>query len=115
MLALMTHFAIKSYEERLEERWVDAYEEGNDESARLIANKMGVINKSESAFYLAHVEVSDAIKAHREQKRQILSKALTDLEGVNFSGWPLLGSLRHSFSRRRCMRCWATKLELPAT
>ena len=78
-------FYIKRSEEKIFGDWIISYESGNDVAARKFASKMDAFNSQESAFYLAHMAVSDSINLNGQARTARLSDALKKLENSALS------------------------------
>jgi hypothetical protein len=77
------HF-VRELDDKLSNGWIAAYENRNDVSAREIAAKLGRIDPSSEAYYLAHMDISDSVRLSGKSRDAKLSNALRRLENVSY-------------------------------
>jgi hypothetical protein len=78
------HF-IKIYDNKLFSEWVAAFDSGNLEGATKIANKMAWFDEKGSAYYLAHIRISESIQLSGQAKIEMLTETLKNLERARYS------------------------------
>jgi len=98
MLIILTlcvfDFFLRKYDASLFSNWVTSYDNGNDIAAKDFAKKMDWFDEQGSAYYLAHIDVSDSIHLSGRDKTAKLLGALDRLEKARFT---ILGANKRPF------------------
>lgn len=79
---------VRHYEVAWFTAYIQCFDEGDDTSAREYAERLAWLDKKQSSFFLAQLDVARSIRLHGVEKHETLERARKKFDMTDFSGWP---------------------------